>query len=158
MSHLCGWWNRVGDKCLELGPFILQPHPWHGWNRRGAFPAAPPTTPVLGEVTSSMDPSVHGWIQGLIPSFGLFILAVQETAFVRVVSSWEQCPHGSCSWASASHSCLCWENPQREEINNPREGKEWIGRTVRATAHHPTPSPVPPTCVMVSCFLEASCL
>lgn len=116
VSHLHGWWNHVGDKCLEMGSLSFQPHPWHGWNRREAFPAAPLTTPVLGEVTvRSMDPSAHGWIQGLIPSFGLFILAVQETAFVRVVSAWEQCPQGSCSWPSTSSGCLCWENPKREK-------------------------------------------
>lgn len=128
VSHLHGWWNRVGDKCLELVSFSFQPHPWHGWNWRGPFPAAPLTTPVLGEVTvSTVDPSAHGWIQGLIPSFGLFLLAVQGTALVRVVSSWEQCPQGSCSWPSTSRGCLCWENPQREEITPERVKSELVG-------------------------------
>lgn len=123
---LHSWWNCVRDKCLELASFSHQLHPWHGWNRRGAFPAAPPTTPVLGEVTiSSRDPSAHRWIWGLIPSFALFILAVQETAFVRVVSAWEQCPQGSCSWPSTFRGCLCWENPQSEEIT-PRRVKSGL--------------------------------
>lgn len=36
--------------------------------------------------------------------------------------------------------------------------KSGLGGAVKAMAHHPIPSPVPPTCVMASCFLEASCL
>lgn len=110
---LHGWWSSVGDKSLELSSF--QPSdPSLAWleQERGFS-----CIPVLGEVTvSSRDPSAHEWIWGLIPSFVLFILAVQETAFVRVVSAWEQCPHGSCSWPSTSRGCVCWENLQREEI------------------------------------------
>lgn len=109
--------------------------------KRGFF-CNPPATPMLGGVTvSSMDPSAHGWIWGLIPSFGLFILAVQETAFVRAVSAWEQCPQGPCSWPRTSRSYLCWENPQREEINNPGRMKSgWLGCKGYGTSSHPISS------------------
>lgn len=122
-------------------PVVLA-HPWHGWNGRGAFAQGgcdPFSHPLVGDVTiRSTDPSAHGWIWGLIPSVRLLILAMQEAAFVRVVSAWEWCWQGVPLLAKRHQQFPCQENPLREEITLGRVNGGVAG-AVKAVAH-PIPS------------------
>lgn len=98
-----------------------------------------------GEVTvGSTDPSTRGGIWGLIPSLGLFTLAMQEEVSLGLCLHGSGARRESCSWPNTVSGSLCREKSP-DGRNNPGRVNGGVAGAVKAVAHPPIPSHAPCT-------------